>query len=70
MMDEQGGGRLKGCTVLSGGDTEGKVLSGDLSVEERMRIEAMKDRRRGERYKNVGYYDPVLRGHCRLDGEG
>ena len=51
-------------------DSEGKVLGGGMSVELRARLDAMRDRRRGERYGNVGGYDPVLRGHCRLDSEG
>ena len=51
-------------------DSDGKVLGGSMSGELRARLEAMKDKRRGERYRNVGCYDPVLRGHCRLDSEG
>ncbi len=57
----------KGDPVL---DSDGKVLGGSMSVELRARLEAMKDKRRGTRYRNVGGYDPVLRGHCRLDEEG
>ena len=51
-------------------DSDGKVLGGSMSVEVRARLEAMRDKKRGERYKNVGGYDPVLRAHCRLDTEG
>ncbi|MBI4908339.1 MAG: hypothetical protein HY820_32230 [Acidobacteria bacterium] len=52
---------------------EGAVLSGVASVE--MEREREREARRyltdgGERYRNVGEYDAVLRGHCRLDGEG
>ena len=51
-------------------ESDGKVLSGAMSVEVRREIEARKDKRRGARYRDVGAYDPVLRAHCRLDSEG
>jgi hypothetical protein len=50
--------------------SDGAVLRGALSVEEAQLEAARKARRKGACYENVGEYDPVLRSHCRLDGEG
>jgi hypothetical protein len=48
----------------------GAVLEGERSVESRLREDGMKyspDGERIERYRDARDYDPVLRGHCRLD---
>ena len=53
--------------------SDGAVLGGVLSVEEAQLEAARKARREAGKpapYENVGEYDPVLRSHCRLDGEG
>ena len=68
-----------GPTERKGGTTMGedgslklvaKMLSGAESVKLKQNKEAPKDQSLGERYRNAGKYDPVLRAHCRLDGEG
>ena len=45
----------------------GAVLEGKKSVEGGLKGEAAAvDKRRGEFYRSVADYDPVLRSHCRL----
>ncbi len=46
------------------------VLEGSLSVEDASAVEARRAWRLGDTYESVAHYDPVLRSHCRLDGEG
>ena len=47
--------------------SEGLVMSGEKSVEEQRRQDAIRATScGGESYKSVKDYDPVLRAHCRL----
>ncbi len=43
-----------------------EVSGGGLPVEEVKALPSLVEKR----YPSVGDYDPVLRAHCRLDGEG
>ena len=61
--------RLRAGDVPRAG-MEAQVLEGKLSVEEALAVAARRAWRAGEAYGSAALYDPVLRSHCRLEGEG
>ena len=55
---------------VPGARMEAQVLEGKLSVEEALAVATRQAWRAGEAYGSAALYDPVLRSHCRLGGEG
>ena len=53
----------KSCSDEIGARFEGKVLTGEKTVEEQLGGDV---RTEGRCYESVEDYDPVLRAHCRL----
>lgn len=51
-------------------ESEGAVMSGRMTVEQRREAEVVALLNGGQTYESVVEYDPVLRHHCRLDREG